>query len=52
MKPNIGKPLRIFYVAIGVILLIVPLVDRLDLWIRIAAPIVGLSAIFTGASGW
>jgi hypothetical protein len=53
MEANISKPLRITYVAIGVIMVIVPLIMvSLDPWIRIVAPIVGLSAIASGATGW
>lgn len=51
MTPNIGKPLRTAYVVIGVLLLLVPIWSSLDLWVRIAAPIIGLSAIIAGGTG-
>lgn len=52
MKPNLGKPMRVSYVVMGAALLAVPLAGGLDLWMRVAAPIVGLLAIVTGATGW
>ena len=51
MTPNIGKPLRITYVVLGVLLLMVPLIGTMDLWVRVAAPIIGLSAIIAGGTG-
>ena len=52
MTPNLPKPFRIAYVVIGIVLLAVPLLSSLDAWIRIGAPIVGLMAVVTGATGW
>ena len=51
MSPNIGKPLRIAYVALGLILLISPLVITLKPWIRIVAPILGILTIMGGVTG-
>ena len=53
MTPNIGKPLRISYIIIGITLLLLPLMmARLDAWVKFAALIVGLMALITGATGW
>lgn len=53
MTPNIGKPLRISYIAIGLVLLFLPiLMPGLDSWIRITAAIVGVMALGTGLTGW
>ena len=51
MTPNMGKLQRITYVVLGVLLLLVPLIGTLDLWIRVAAPILGLSSIIAGGTG-
>ena len=51
MSPNIGKPLRIAYVAFGLFLLISPLLFTLTPWIRIAAPILGILTIIGGITG-
>jgi len=46
MTPNIGKPLRTSYIAIGLVLLLLPLVmPSLDSWIRITAAIVGIMGL-------
>jgi hypothetical protein len=52
MTPNIGRPLRTAYVVIGVLLLFVPLFSGLDMWIRLLAPLIGLSAIVAGGTGY
>lgn len=51
MKPNIGKPLRTIYVILGILLVLVPLAGSLPTWMRITAPIIGLSALFAGGTG-
>lgn len=52
MKPNLGRPMRIGYLLIGVLLLIAPLLLTLPSWIRIGAPIMGFFAILNSATGW
>lgn len=53
MTPNIGKPLRVSYVVIGLILVLLPLLKQgLDTWVKVAAPVVGLMALITGVTGW
>jgi len=51
MTPNIGKPIRITYVVIGVILLASPLLVTLQPWMRIGALILGALSILGGATG-
>jgi hypothetical protein len=52
MTPNLPKPMRIAYFAIGVILVISPLLLNLHPWIRVGAPIMGVLAILNAATGW
>lgn len=52
MTPNLPKPMRIAYFAMGVILVISPLLLNLHPWIRVGAPIMGVLAILNAATGW
>lgn len=51
MTPNLGKPLRLLYVAFGVTLLILPLFMTFQPWMRIGVIILGILSILGGASG-
>lgn len=52
MTPNLPQPMRIAYFAIGVILVVSPLLLNLHPWIRVGAPIMGVLAIINAATGW
>lgn len=51
MTPNLGKPLRILYVAFGTVLLLLALLMSLQPWIRIGAAVLGVLSIIGGATG-
>ena len=51
MTPNIGKPLRITYVAFGAMLLICPLLVTLQPWMRIGTLILGILSVIGGVTG-
>ncbi len=50
--PNIGKPMRLAYVAIGAVLLMAPLAVALEDPLRIIVLALGGISIKTGAVGW
>jgi hypothetical protein len=52
MTANLGKPMRILYVIVGVAVVVTPLAMDMNLWMKIALPALGLLAIITGATGW
>ena len=49
---NIGKPMRIGYVVIGLALLVIPFAMGMEGWIRIVFPVLGGVSTVTGALGW
>ena len=49
---NIGKPIRIVYVVIGLALLVIPFAMGMEGWIRIVFPVLGGVLTVTGALGW
>ena len=51
-RPNLGKAVRIIYIAIGVVLIAGSFVMALEGWTRFVPPIIGGGAIATGAFGW
>lgn len=52
ITPNIGKPIRMGYVIVGVALLAVPFATAMEGWQRVALPVVGMIAVAVGAVGW
>ena len=50
--PNIGKPMRIGYAVVGVVLLTVPFATEIDGWPRVVLPVLGVVAVVVGAVGW
>lgn len=52
MTANLGKPMRILYAIIGVMLIASPLLGGMKLWMQITLPALGVIAIITAASGW
>lgn len=49
---NIGKPMRIGYVVIGLALVVAPFALALDGGERVVLPALGVLSIVTGAVGW
>ncbi len=52
LEPNMGRTFRVFYVALGVVLIIIPFALTVPSWVRIAVPILGILSIATGLTGW
>ena len=49
---NIGKPMRIGYVVVGLALLVIPFGMGLEGWVRIVFPVLGGVSTVTGALCW
>ena len=52
VRPNLGKTVRIIYIAIGVVLVAGSFALALEGWERLILPVVGGGSIATGACGW
>lgn len=50
--PNIGTPMRIFYVVAGAAIAAYPFVASSEGWERVVLPLLGAMAIIGGAAGW
>ena len=50
--PNIGKPMRVGYVTIGVVMMAAPLAITMEPWQQVALPILGAVTVVSGAVGW
>lgn len=50
--PNIGKPHRAAYIAIGLLLALAPFVTAVGGWLQFALPALGAVSIVAGAVGW
>lgn len=50
--PNIGQPMRVGYVVIGLVLIVAPFAMALQGWERVILPVLGGVSIGTGAVGW
>ena len=51
-EPNIGKPVRIAYVILGLVMAAVPFAMGMEGWTRTVLPILGGVTLVTGAVGW
>ena len=52
IEPNIGKPMRFAYVAVGLVLIAIPFVVAWEGWLRLAFPVLGAISIVEGLVGW
>lgn len=51
IKPNIGVPIRVTFVVMGIGIAIVPLVLGMSGAAAIALPVIGIATILAGLSG-
>ena len=49
---NMSTPMRITYVAVGLILIAVPFAAAWEGWIRLLFPVLGAVSIIEGLVGW
>ena len=49
---NISKPMRIMYVAVGLILIVIPFAVTWEGWICLLFPILGAVSVLEGLVGW
>ncbi len=52
IEQNIGKPMRIAYVAAGLVLIAIPFVATWEGWMRMAFSVLGAISIVEGLVGW
>ncbi len=51
-EPNISKPMRIVYVAVGAVLIAIPFAATWEGWIRLVFPVLGAITVVEGLVGW
>ena len=52
LTPNLGRPMRILFVAFGIALGVSPFAIKMDAWLRYALPVLGLVSLAEGLAGW
>ena len=51
-EPNISKPMRMGYVAVGAVLIAIPFAAAWEGWIRLVFPVLGAITVVEGLVGW
>ena len=51
-EPNLSNALRVFYVVVGLILIVSSFAMSMEGWIRVVVLILGVLTVGAGATGW